>query len=103
MVKNNHIPYLPDGRPAPFILTGEEAVALLRLEDESGLRTLKYYRDEGLLTGIRLGRRMRYSLDEVCRFVCQKVSDNGGVGLTGQSSYNSKPNNNNNLGVRNSE
>lgn len=67
------IPYLPSGKPAPAVLTASETIELLRLESDSGERTLKYYRDEGLLVGIRIGRNVRYPLDEIMRFLAQKV------------------------------
>ena len=67
--------FLPDGRPAPAVLTAEELISLLRLEGEHPERTLRYYRDENLLTGIRLGKRVRYPLGEVMRFVSKKIED----------------------------
>jgi len=98
-MNKQYTPTMPNGHPAPFVLTGEETVYLLRLDEDSGLRTLKYYRDTGQLCGIKIGRRMRYSLDEVVRFIGQKTSDSRGTGLMGQSSYNSKHSNNNDLRV----
>ena len=65
--------FMPDGRPAPAVMTGEELIEFLRL-DGKGERTLKYYRDEGELCGIRIGRKVRYPLDEVLRFLAQKVA-----------------------------
>lgn len=76
------IPYLPDGKPAPVVLTSEELVCLLRLEGEHPERTLKYYRDEGELCGIRLGRKVRYPLDEVLRFLAQKAAKSRSNGLS---------------------
>ena len=66
--------FLPDGRPAPAVLTADETVALLRLEGDHPERTLKYYRDEGQLTGIRLGKKVRYPLTEVMRFLSEKAA-----------------------------
>ena len=65
--------FLPDGRPAPAVLTADETIELLRLDAQTGLRTLKYYRDEGLLTGVRIGRKVRYPLSEVLRFLSEKT------------------------------
>lgn len=77
MSENNQhfalVPHMPDGRPAPAVLTADEAIELLRLDGAGGLRTLKYYRDEGQLVGIRIGRKVRYPLSEVMRFLAQKV------------------------------
>ena len=67
------IPYLPDGKPAPALLTADETISLLRLECASPERTLKYYRDEGLLVGIRVGKKVRYPLSEVMVFLKRKI------------------------------
>lgn len=76
--------FLPDGRPAPAILTAEETADLLRLEGEHPERTLKFYRDEGQLTGVRLGRKVRYPLGEVLRFVAQKTAESKSSCLPGR-------------------
>lgn len=67
--------FLPDGRPAPAVLTADEAAALLRLDGAHPERTLKYYRDEGQLTGIRLGKKVRYPLFEIMRFLSEKTAE----------------------------
>jgi hypothetical protein len=67
------IAFLPDGRPSPAVLTTEETIELLRLDAVTGARTLKYYRDEGLLTGIKLGRKIRYPLPSVLEFLRKKT------------------------------
>lgn len=76
------IPHLPDGRAAPVVLTAAETADLLRLDNGDPLRTLKFYRDEGLLCGIRIGRKVRYPLSEVMRFLDRKVvlSKSNGLG-----------------------
>ena len=79
------IPFMPDGKPAPAVLTGEEAAAFLRL-DGTGQRALKYWRDQGELTGIRIGRKVRYSLNEVMRFIAEKEAKNKSNGLESQRS-----------------
>jgi len=78
--------FLPDGRPAPAVLTDAETIELLRLDAQTGSRTLKYYRDEGLLVGVRIGRKVRYPLSEVMRFLGEKVSVCKSNGLTGRMS-----------------
>ena len=78
--------FLPDGRPAPAVLTADETVSLLRLDNANPLRTLKHYRDEQLLVGVRIGRKVRYPLDEVMRFLAQKVAKSKSNGLIGQRS-----------------
>lgn len=71
---------MPDGRPAPAVLTADETASLLRLDGKNPLRTLKYFRDEKLLCGIRIGRRVRYTLTEVMRFLAQKTALRRGNG-----------------------
>lgn len=74
---NQTIPtaYLPDGRPAPVILTAEETASLLRLDGPHPERTLKHYRDHRQLTGIRLGKKVRYPLVEVLKFIEEKTAE----------------------------
>jgi hypothetical protein len=64
---------MPDGRPAPLILTEEELVILLRLDENSGgpknpAYTLAYYRKRGLRS-IQMGKRIRYFLLDVIEFL----------------------------------
>jgi len=66
------VDYMPNGRPCPAILTAEETAILLRLEGDNPERTLKFYRDEGQLKGIRLGRKIRYRLVDVRKFLDMK-------------------------------
>jgi hypothetical protein len=73
--------FLPDGRPAPALLTADETVSLLRLDNGNPLRTLKFYRDEGLLVGIRVGKKVRYPLTEIMMFLAQKAAKSRSSGL----------------------
>jgi hypothetical protein len=66
--------FLPDGRPAPAVLTGDEVALFLRL-DGVGQRTLKFWRDQGKLIGVRLGRRVRYRLEDVLTFLAKKAGE----------------------------
>jgi len=79
------IPFMPDGRPCPGVMTAEETAAFLRL-DGNGVRALKYWRDQGELIGIRIGRKVRYPLNEVLRFLAQKVEKNKSIGYGSQRS-----------------
>jgi len=63
---------LPNGKPAPSVLTLKELIELLRIEGKNPERTIKYYRDVGLLRGIKLGRHLRYRLEDVQEFLAQK-------------------------------
>jgi hypothetical protein len=78
--------FLPDGRPAPLVLTADETVQLLRLDGSNGTRTLKYWRDIGLLRGVRLGKTLRYRLSDVETFLARKAGENEGVGLQSRRS-----------------
>jgi len=71
------VAFLPDGRPAPLVLTAAETIQLLRLGGNNPERTLKYWRDEGQLQGVRLGRKVRYRLVDVQEFLARKVGENG--------------------------
>jgi hypothetical protein len=71
---NQPIAFLPSGRPAPVVLTSDEVIELLRLEGKSPERTLKFYRDERQLTGIRIGRKVRYRLADIEKFLEQKAA-----------------------------
>ncbi len=71
------IAFLPSGRPAPAVLTASEAIELLRLDGKNPERTLKFWRDEGQLQGVYLGRRIRYRLVDVERFLARKAGENG--------------------------
>jgi hypothetical protein len=63
--------YFPNGKPVPEVLTEQETIEFLRLDDgpKNPEMTLQYYRTEGLLRGIRIGRRMRYTKTELLRFL----------------------------------
>lgn len=63
---------LPDGNggftPCPELLTEDEAIRYLRLDVDGPQHprgTLKYYRDKGLLHGVRVGRNLRYPRKEL--------------------------------------
>ena len=64
--------YFPDGQPVPDLLTEEEAIIFLRLDKDGPAnpsQTLKYYRDQGLLKGTQIGKRLRYQRIELLRFL----------------------------------
>jgi hypothetical protein len=64
--------YMPDGVPAPEVMTAQEAIHFLRL-DEANLKnpatTLQYYRDKGDLKGIRIGKSIRYTKEDLLNFL----------------------------------
>ena len=86
-----HAPFpvavMPDGRPAPLVLTETELARLLRLDEPGGPKkpseTLRRYREQGLLRGCKIGNRVRYPIVEVLRFLAVKVSADGKKNLPG--------------------
>jgi hypothetical protein len=64
--------YMSDGAPAPEVMTAHEAIRFLRL-DEADLKnpanTLQYYRDKGDLKGIRIGKSIRYTKEDLLNFL----------------------------------
>lgn len=56
----------------PLVLTEDELIHLLRL-DEIGIkdphRTIRYYREKGLLRAVQIGRAGRYLYDDVVDFL----------------------------------
>ena len=63
--------------PCPELLTEDEAIRYLRL-DVNGPRnpsgTLKYYRDQGVLRAIRIGRNLRYPRKELDHMIERLLS-----------------------------
>lgn len=59
-------------QPCPELLTSEEAVRFLRL-DETGVKnpseTLRYYREQGQIQAVRMGRCVMYRKAELIRFI----------------------------------
>ncbi len=64
--------YMPDGTPAPYVMTAEEAIRFLRI-DTNGTKypeaTLQHYQKEGLLCPITIGKCRKYPLPELLRFI----------------------------------
>lgn len=61
--------FMPDGSPAPFVLTQDEAIRFLRLENvKHPEHTLRYYSEKGLLQGTYIGKCRFYILTELVKF-----------------------------------
>lgn len=63
---------MPDGTPAPGMLTTDELIRFLRISETQTRfpeSTIRYYREKGLLRGVQVGRAVRYPLTEVLRFL----------------------------------
>lgn len=66
--------YLPatDDRPvepAPYLLTGEDAIRFLRLGGADPQRTLQRYRSSGRLKAVQVGKQLRYTLPDLVAFI----------------------------------
>ena len=63
--------------PCPELLTTEEAVRYLRLDGDDGPKnpedTLCYYREKGLLTGVKVGRPIRYRRVDLDEFLARQA------------------------------
>ena len=63
---------MPDGQPAPTVMTPGEVIAFLRL-DQTGIKdpslSLRYYREKGLLRGVKIGLKLRYRLTDLLDFL----------------------------------
>ena len=62
--------YMPDGKIMPELLTEQEAVVFLRLDEENNpTRTLKYYRDKAQLRAVKIGTKLLYPKQELLSFI----------------------------------
>jgi len=60
------------GQLCPDLLTEKEAICLLRLDVDgpsNPKKTLRYYREQGLLKATRIGKRLRYQRKELLSFL----------------------------------
>ena len=66
------LPGNQEGQLCPDLLTEEEAIRFLRLDIEGPTnpqKTLRYYREQGLLKATRVGKRLRYQRKELLSFL----------------------------------
>ena len=77
---------LPDGNggftPCPELLTEAEVVRYLRLDVNGPERpegTIKYYRDQGVLHAVRIGRNLRYPRKELDSMVDRLLQKREGL------------------------
>ena len=75
------LPVEPDSfvsfRSSPELLTEQEAIVFLRLDTDGPKRpdlTLRYYREKGLLKSTRVGRRLRYRIEDLRDFLAELAS-----------------------------
>lgn len=58
--------------PAPYLLTEAELIRFTRLDETGGERperTLAYYRKQGSLRAVQVGRELRYTLPDAIDFL----------------------------------
>lgn len=74
---NNTI-YMPDGRPAPVLLTESELIQFLRLDlidVKFPGQTIRRYRDAGLLRACQVSKQILYPLEEVLAFIKRQTEE----------------------------
>jgi hypothetical protein len=67
-----NICYMPNGQPVPEVLTEEDLIKLLRLDEDGtdkSANTLRYYREKNLLRATQIGKKLRYIKQEVLNFL----------------------------------
>jgi len=69
---------MPNGDPAPVLLTEGELIKFLRL-DLIDVRfpknTIRRYRDAGLLRGCQISKQILYPLDEILEFIEKQTQE----------------------------
>lgn len=68
--------YQSDGTPAPFLMTEDELVKFLRLDQVSiqhPADTIRRYRDSGRLKGVQISKQILYRLPDVLEFLDRQV------------------------------
>ena len=51
------------------LMTAAEVVQKLRIESRNPARTLAYYRDQGKLRGVRIGKQFKYRPVDIDNFI----------------------------------
>ena len=76
-MQNNTV-YFSDGRPCPALLTEEEAITFLRIDQmqvKNPSATLRRYRDGGLLKAIQISRELLYPLSSLINFIERQIEE----------------------------
>lgn len=70
-----NICFMPDSKPVPEVLTEEEVIKLLRLDEDGtdSSYTLRYYREKNLLRATQIGKKLRYIKQEVLDFLAKQT------------------------------
>ena len=78
MTDHAPVSFMPDGRPAPDLLTEAEAVRYLRLDTvavKNPSATLRRYREGGALRAVQISKAILYPLAELRKFVEKKTAE----------------------------
>ena len=67
-------PYLPDGTPAPYMMTAKDAATFLRIKAKDAQDALRTLRKRGLKS-IMLSGRIVFPLAELMRFINRQLKD----------------------------
>ncbi len=70
--------YYADGKPVPYLLTQDELIKFLRL-DEVNVRfpeaTIRRYRDQGHLRGVQVSKQVLFALPDVLAFIDRQAEE----------------------------
>lgn len=73
--------FFSDGTIVPDLLTEQEAIKFLRLDDggtKKPATTLGYYRSEGILKPTQVGKKLRYLRSELLNFLEEQTKRRNG-------------------------
>ena len=68
------IPYMPDGQPAPYMMTATDAATFLRIKANDAQDALRTLRKKGL-KAIMLSGRIVFPLAELMQFIDRQLKD----------------------------
>ena len=71
------VPLMPNGKPAPTVLTEAQAIEFLRLNEtsRSPARTLQYWRSSGKIRSAKISRAHTYHLEDLIAFLRERAND----------------------------
>ena len=67
-------PHMPDGEPAPYLLTAKDAATFLRIKAKDSQDALRTLRKKGL-KAVMLSGRIVFPLAELMRFIDRQIKD----------------------------
>ena len=69
------IPHMPDGTPAPEVMTPKDVVEFLQIKTENPTASVRTLRKHGLQTA-KIGNEVRCLLSDVLRFAESQIETN---------------------------